>query len=264
MTNSYHFQDQVAIITGGSNGIGRATAIMMAEAGAHVFAGDIKHLSENRESFSRLDIEEVICDVRRESQVQALIEQAINKYGRIDILVNNAGIGLVKPIHQVTEAEWDACIDTNLKGTFFGCKHAIKYMLATGGGAIVNTASNAGLLPRVHDPVYSISKHAVVALTESLGLCHGKNNIRINCVCPGPVGETGMMNDDIMNAADPEGLTQSMIRASPIAAANRRMIKPEEVASAICYLASKDALMVTGTALRIDGGKSLGVPPQGN
>ncbi|MCH9655538.1 MAG: SDR family oxidoreductase [Planctomycetes bacterium] len=263
MTNSYHFQDQVAIITGGSNGIGRATAIMMAEAGAHVFAGDIKHLSENRESFSRLNIEEVTCDVRQESQVQALIEQATNKYGRIDILVNNAGIGLVKPIHQVTEAEWDACIDTNLKGTFFGCKHAIKYMLATGGGAIVNTASNAGLLPRVHDPVYSISKHAVVALTESLGLCHGKNNIRINCVCPGPVGETGMMNDDIMNAADPEGLTQSMIRASPIAAANRRMIKPEEVASAICYLASKDALMVTGTALRIDGGKSLGVPPQG-
>jgi len=262
MTNRYNFQDQVAIITGGSNGIGRATAIMMAEAGAHVFTGDIKHLAENRESFSRLDIAEVICDVRRESEVQALIEQAINKYGRIDILVNNAGIGLVKPIHQVTETEWDACIDTNLKGTFFGCKHAIKYMLATGGGAIVNTASNAGLLPRAHDPVYSISKHAIVALTESLGLCHGKDNIRINCVCPGPVSETGMMNDDIANTADPEGLTQSMIRASPIAAANRRMIKPEEIASAICYLASKDALMVSGTALRIDGGKSLGVPPQ--
>ncbi|MFK7777516.1 MAG: SDR family oxidoreductase [Gimesia sp.] len=263
MTNQYNFQDQVAVITGGSNGIGRATAIMMAEAGAHVFVGDRNHLEQNKESFSRLDITEVNCDVRNESEVQALIEQVINKYGRIDILVNNAGIGLVKPIHQVTEAEWDACIDTNLKGTFFGCKHAIKYMLATGGGAIVNTASNAGLLPRVHDPVYSISKHAIVALTESLGLCHGKDNIRVNCVCPGPVGETGMMDNDIANASDPESLTQSMIRASPIAAANGRMIKPEEVASAICYLASKDALMVSGTALRIDGGKSLGVPPQG-
>ncbi len=251
------------MITGGGNGIGRATAIMMAEAGAHVFAGDVNHLEENRETFSRLEIVEIVCDVRQESEVQALIEAAVSKYGKIDILVNNAGIGLVKPIHQVTESEWDACIDTNLKGTFFGCKHAIKYMLATGGGAIINTASNAGLLPRVHDPVYSISKHAVVALTESLGLCHGKDNIRVNCVCPGPVGETGMMNDDLANAADPEGLTQLMIRASPIAAAHRRMIKPQEVASAICYLASKDALMVTGTALRIDGGKSLGVPPQG-
>lgn len=263
MTNQYNLQDQIAIITGGSNGIGRATAIMMAEAGAHVFAGDVKHLEANRETFARLGIIEVVCDVRRESEVQALIEQAISKYARIDILVNNAGIGLVKQIHQVTEMEWDACIDTNLKGTFLGCKHAIKSMLKSGGGAIVNTASNAGLLPRGHDPVYSISKHAVVALTESLGLCHGKDNIRVNCVCPGPVGETGMMNDDIANAADPEGLTQSMIRASPIAAANKRMITPQEVASAICYLASKDALMVTGTALRIDGGKSLGVPPQG-
>ncbi len=262
MTNRYNFQNQVAIITGASDGIGRATAIMMAEAGAHVFAGDIKHLTENRELFAGLEIIEVTCDVRRESDMQALIEQAINKYDKIDILVNNAGIGLVKPIHQVTEPEWDACIDTNLKGTFLGCKHAIKHMLTTGGGSIVNTASNAGLLPRAHDPVYSISKHAIVALTESLGLCHGKDNIRINCVCPGPVGKTGMMNDDIANAENPDALIQSMIQASPIAAANQRMIQPEEVASAICYLASQDALMVSGTSLRIDGGKSLGVPPQ--
>lgn len=262
MTNKYHFQDQIAVITGAGNGIGRATAIMMAEAGAHVYAGDIKHLEENKEAFTRLGIVEVTCNVRLESDVQNLIGQATNQFGRIDVLVNNAGIGLVKQIDQVTEAEWDACVDTNLKGTFFGCKHAIKSMLKTGGGAIVNTASNAGLLPRAHDPVYSISKHAVVALTKSLGLCHGKDNIRVNCVCPGPVGETGMMNDDIANSADPEGLVQSMISASPIAASNKRMIQPEEVASAICYLASNDALMVSGTALRIDGGKSLGVPPQ--
>ncbi|HAH43467.1 SDR family oxidoreductase [Gimesia sp.] len=264
MQNQYQFENQIVVITGAGNGIGRATAIMMAEAGAHVFAGDLNHLPENQETFSRLGITAVKCDVRQESDVQKLIEQAVQQHGRIDILVNNAGIGMVKPIHQVTEAEWDACIDTNLKGTFLGCKHAIRNMLATGGGTIVNTASNAGLLPRAHDPVYSISKHAVVALTESLGLCHGKDNIRINCVCPGPVGETGMMNADIASATDPEGLTQSMIRASPIAAANKRMISPREVASAICYLASKDAVMVTGTAIRIDGGKSLGVPPQGN
>ncbi|WP_417385258.1 SDR family NAD(P)-dependent oxidoreductase [Gimesia sp.] len=264
MQNQYQFENQIVVITGAGNGIGRATAIMMAEAGAQVFAGDLNHLPENQEMFLRLGITEVKCDVRQEADIQALIEKAVHQHGRIDVLVNNAGIGMVKPIHDVTEAEWDACIDTNLKGTFLGCKHAIRHMLSTGGGSIVNTASNAGLLPRAHDPVYSISKHAVVALTESLGLCHGKDNIRINCVCPGPVGETGMMNADISSAADPEGLIQSMIRASPIAAANKRMISPQEVASAICYLASKDALMVTGTAIRIDGGKSLGVPPQQN
>ena len=264
MQNQYQFKDQVVVITGAGNGIGRATAIMMAESGAHVLAGDLNHLPENQETFSRLGITEVKCDVRQEADIQALIDQAVQQYGQIDVLVNNAGIGMVKPIHQVSVEEWDACIDTNLKGTFLGCKHAIRHMLASGGGSIINTASNAGLLPRAHAPVYSISKHAVVALTESLGLCHGKDNIRINCVCPGPVGETGMMNADISNAADPEALIQSMIRASPIAAANKRMISPQEVASAICYLASNDASMVTGTSIRIDGGKSLGVSPQSN
>ena len=190
-----------------------------------------------------------------------MIDGAVEKWGRLDILVNNAGIGMVKPITDVSEEDWDNCVDTNLKGPFFGSKHAVRHMQETGGGVIVNTASNAGLLPRSHDPVYSISKMALVAMTKSLALCHAKDQIRVNCVCPGPVGETGMMNADLERAEDRETAISQFIHASPIARACGRMISPDEVAEAILYLASDAATMVTGTAVAIDGGKSLGVPP---
>jgi NAD(P)-dependent dehydrogenase (short-subunit alcohol dehydrogenase family) len=202
-----------------------------------------------------------MCDVRFEDQVRSLIESAVRHTGRLDILVNNAGVGLPKPITDVTEEEWDRCLDTNLKGTFFGCKHGISAMQKCGGGAIVNIASNAGILPRAHDPVYSISKQAVVALTKSLALCHAKDRIRINAVCPGPVGETEMVESEIRASADPDAARRKLISASPLAAAYDRMETPEEIAQAVLYLASEAAMMVTGTCLAIDGGKSLGVPP---
>lgn len=252
---------RVAVITGGANGIGRATALLLARHSARVFVGDFRLLDENAALFESLDIHQQACDVRREAELAALIDGAVSAAGRIDILVNNAGIGMVKPITEVTEADWDACIDTNVKGAFFGSKHAIRHMQRTGGGAIVNTASNAGLLPRAHDPVYSISKMALVAMTKSLALCHARDRIRINCVCPGPVGETGMMNADLEKSADPAALARKMIDASPLARAHGRMISREEVAQSILYLVSDAACMVTGTAIAIDGGKSLGVPP---
>jgi 3-oxoacyl-[acyl-carrier protein] reductase len=254
-------KNRVAVVTGGANGIGRATALMLARHGARVFVGDFTLLPENAETFRQLGIHEQTCDVRQESDLQQLIDGAAKTGGRLDILVNNAGIGMVKPITEVTEADWDACIDTNLKGAFFGAKHAVRHMQRGGGGAIVNTASNAGLLPRAHDPVYSISKMALVGLTKSLALCHARDRIRVNCVCPGPVGDTGMMNTDLAKAADPEATKSSFIAASPLAKAFRRMITPDEVAESILYLVSDAAAMVTGTSIAIDGGKSLGVPP---
>lgn len=253
---------RVAVVTGAAGGIGRATAILLAEHGARVTAADFKLDSTNDEPYRKLGITQTLCDVRREEPLQKLIDETVTRFGRIDILVNNAGIGMVAPITEVSESDWDNCIDTNLKGPFFGSKHAIRHMQKTGGGAIVNTASNAGLLPRAHDPVYSISKLALVGLTKSLALCHAKDRIRINAVCPGPVEETGMMNDDLAAAADPEALRRQMIAASPLARAEGRMIRPEEVAAAILYLVSDAAAMVTGTAIAIDGGKSLGVPPK--
>jgi NAD(P)-dependent dehydrogenase (short-subunit alcohol dehydrogenase family) len=117
------------------------------------------------------------------------------------------------------------------------------------------------LLPRSHDPVYSISKMALVGLTRSLALCLASDRIRVNAVCPGPVGDTAMMNADLDSVADPGALTESMIAASPLAAAWDRMISPEEIAASVLFLVSDQSAMITGTSIGIDGGKSLGVPP---
>jgi NAD(P)-dependent dehydrogenase (short-subunit alcohol dehydrogenase family) len=253
---------KVLVVTGGESGIGRATALRLARAGWRVVVGDVRLLAENDTPYRELEIHRQVTDVRHEADIAALIQHAVTTHGRLDGLVNNAGVGLVKPITDVTEDEWDRCLDTNLKGAFFGCKHAIPRLREAGGGAIVNVASNAGLLPRAHDPVYSISKLALVGLTKSLALCHAGERIRVNCVCPGPVEETGMMNTDLDRAADRAATRQAFIAASPGARAFGRMITPDEVACSIEYLLSDAAVMVTGTAIAIDGGKSLGVPPK--
>ncbi|HEY2250233.1 MAG TPA: SDR family oxidoreductase [Planctomycetaceae bacterium] len=261
-------RDRVAVVTGAASGIGRATALLLAGNGARVFAGDYAPLAENEALFAAAGIVPSVCDVRREDHVAALIESAAQGSGRIDVLVNSAGVGLVKQIPDVTEAEWDACLDTNLKGVFLACKHAIRRMRSGSshaqgpGGAIVNIASNAGLLPRAHDPVYSISKAALVALTRSLALCHAADRIRVNAVCPGPVEATRMMDADLDQALDRHAAVRNLLAASPLAKAHARMISPAEVAEAVLYLVSDASQMVTGTALAIDGGKSLGVPPR--
>ncbi len=252
-----------AVVTGGASGIGRACAVMLAKMGACVTVGDLDELAENREPFEQLGIQFAVCDVRREPAVQNLVEQSCDEEGRLHILVNNAGIGMIKPITEVSEAEWDRVLDTNLKGAFFGCKHAIPRMKPLG-GAIVNVASNAGLLPRAHDPVYSTSKGALVALTKSLALCHSVDRIRINAVCPGPVADTRMMNNDLSSRSDPDAARASYIAASPLAQSEGRMIRPDEIASAVAYLVRDESAMVTGTMIAIDGGKSLGVPPAPN
>lgn len=256
-----NLQGRVAIVTGGVSGIGRAAALLLARHGASVFVGDVHQPAENDEPFSRLGIHQQGCDVRSDADVRALVERAAAKGGGLHIVVSNAGVVLPKPLAEVSEAEWDRCLDTNLKGGFLLCKHAIPHLKAAGGGAVVFTSSNAGLLPRAHDPVYCTSKAALVALAQALGLAHAPDRIRFNAVCPGPVSGTGIMDADLADAADPKTAAARMIAASPLAQAAGRMITPEEVAQAILYLVSDAAAMVTGTALRIDGGKSLGVPP---
>ncbi len=252
---------KVAIVTGASFGIGQAAAIALAKSGADVYCGDIATNDENEELFAELGIFQRPCDVTDESDVIGLIEQAVSPSGNLNILVNNAGVGLVKQIPDVTESEWDHVMGVNLKGAFLCCKHAIPYMQPSG-GSIINLASNAGLLPRAHDPVYSTSKGALVAFTKSLALCHSKDRIRVNSVCPGPVGETRMMLRDLEASGDFEAAYQATMAASPIAQAEGRMIHVDEVAAAILYLASDEARFVTGTDIAIDGGKSLGVPPE--
>lgn len=254
------FDDTAAVVTGAASGIGRAIARRLAEGGARVVGCDFNRVETDERQDAELGIEMMSCDVRDESQLAQVVDRAAER-GKMRILVNNAGIGMVKPIEEVTSEDWDRCLDTNLRGAFFGCKLAIPHMRAAGGGSIVNIASNAGLLPRAHDPVYSISKGALVSLTRSLALCHSVDRIRVNSICPGPVGETRMMNADLDQAADRDAAVQNFILASPLARAHARMISPQEVAAAAWYLVSPESAMVTGTHIAIDGGKSLGVPP---
>ena len=254
--------NQTAVVTGASSGIGRATAIALAKAGATVFAGDLKLRDQTSAEFAELGIHEQQCDVQSLADLQSLINDAAEQTGRLDILVNNAGIIMVGQLDEISENEWDRCLDTNLKAAFFGTKFALLHMRNSGGGSIVNTASNAGILPRAHDPVYSISKLALVGLTKSLALCHSKDSIRVNCVCPGPVGDTEIMEEGLATFENRDAAVKQMIDASPLAREAGRMISPDEVAKSILYLVSDAAKMVTGTSIAIDGGKSLGVPPK--
>ena len=253
---------RVALVTGGASGIGRATSLLLAQHGARVFVGDFQLRSENDTAFRAARIHQQACDVRKSDDISRLVDAAISAAGGVDILVNNAGIVLVRQIPETSEVDWDAVFDTNFKAAFLFARLVIPSMRARGGGAIVNVSSNAGLLPRAHDPVYSTSKGALNAFTRSLALSHAADRIRVNAVCPGPVSETGIMNADLSKSSDPAATAQRMIDASPLARAFGRMITPEEVAQAILYLVSNAAAMVTGACLPIDGGKSLGVPPQ--
>ena len=257
--NANSLSGKTAVITGTASGIGRAVAIMLANNGAKVFGGDIAAATGNNTTFAELNIITTNCDVTAEQDVIRLIEMAADHSGKIDILVNNAGVGMVKQIPDVSEEDWDFCMGVNVKGPFLCSKHAIRYM--SDGGSIINISSNAGLLPRAHDPVYSTSKGALIALTRSLALCHSPDQIRVNAVCPGPVGETVMMDQGLQETGDPTAAYQSTVAASPIARAAGRMIHVDEIAAAVLYLAGDAALMVTGTSIAIDGGKSLGVPP---
>jgi NAD(P)-dependent dehydrogenase (short-subunit alcohol dehydrogenase family) len=252
---------RVAVITGGSSGIGRAVAVALARQGVLVFIGDLLIREENRQLFSELGIAQDACDVRCADEIQRWIDSVIERAGGIDILINNAGIVMVKQIPDTTVAEWDKCLDTNLKSAFLTSRLVIPSMKDRGGGVIVNIASNAGILPRAHDPVYSTSKGALLSFTRSLALCHSVDRIRVNAVCPGPVSDTEIINQTIANMPDPSLATGQLIDASPLARALGRMISPDEVAQAVLYLVSDAATMVTGTAIAIDGGKSLGVPP---
>ena len=253
-------EGKVAIVTGGASGIGRATALLLAKEGARVYVGDYKIGTHVAAEFEKARIHLQPCDVRNSEDVARLVGAAVSAAGGVDILVNNAGIVMVGQIPELSEADWDACLDTNLKAAFLFARSVIPSMKERGGGVIVNISSNAGLLPRAHDPIYSTSKGAINALTRSLALSHAPDRIRVNAVCPGPVAETGIMDADLAKAVDPAATAQRMIDASPLAKGFGRMITPEEVAEAVLYLASDAAAMVTGTCIAIDGGKSLGVP----
>src|SRR4029077_3046384 len=251
--NNKTFSGKVALVTGGTSGIGKATAIEFARAGAkvvltgrrekegaHVVA-EIKKLGS--------DAEFVCGDVTKDADVKAMVDFTADKFGQLDIAFNNAGVEWVGPLDQATEAEYRRVFDTNVWGVLNSMRHEIPMMLKNGGGAIVNTSSVAGHVGFPQVSVYIASKHAVEGLTKSVALEFAKQNIRINAVAPGPIA-TEMWD---RFAGDKE-VSAQVISTVPVA----RLGTSEDIAAAVLYLASDAAKFTTGTSLVVDGGVVAG------
>jgi NAD(P)-dependent dehydrogenase (short-subunit alcohol dehydrogenase family) len=253
---------RVAIVTGGASGIGLATARSLAGDGAAVYLA-VRDLERGRravdESSPGLDLRLVEMDVTDAVAVGAAFAE-MDDAGRLDIVVNNAGIDAVGRVEALSDEAWQRCIDTNLTGPFLVARAAIPRLRRAGGGVIVNVASNAGLVARADEPAYSAAKAGLLMLTRSLALAHAEDRIRVNAVCPGPVGGTGIMDRNLAAASDPPAALAGYLRRAPLAAAWGRLIEPAEVAAAIRFLCTDDAAMITGATLAIDGGKSAAGP----
>lgn len=255
------FSAKTVLVTGGSSGIGLAVVrAFLDEAASVLIASNDRERGEAAEASLGGRVRYCYVDVREAASVLGGFEALDNWFGSIDVLVNNAGVGAVGAVDEVPVRLWDECFDTNVKGAFLCCREAIPRMRRRGGGAIINIASNAGLIARARDPVYCASKAALVMFTRSMALGHAEDRVRVNAVCPGPVSHTLIMDRNTAEAQDPEAEAAGTIAAAPLARALRRMVTPEEVAEAVLYLASDAAAIVTGAVLAVDGGKSAGIP----
>lgn len=246
---------KVAIVTGGAQGMGRATALLFAREGARVLIGDVDQAEGARAA------EEIAssggtgafrpCDVSREADVEALVGEAVSRWGRLDTIFNNAGIEQpVTPTDEVTEALFDRVIGINLKGTFFGCKHAIRAMLRNGGGTIVNNSSVSAFANVGGNVSYASSKGAVMSLTRVLAIEYARRNIRVNAICPGVI-DTPMNQRNKERSADPDAVEEKWRAITPLG----RMGTGEEIAQTVLYLASDQSSFTTGVGLLIDGGR---------
>ncbi len=248
------FSGKTAVVLGATAGIGRATALAFAAAGARVVIsglgtqeGRAVEADARRAGAEALFIE---ADVTRAAEVRAVIDGAAGKFGRIHAAVNNAGIeGRFGPVEAASEEDFDRIIGVNLKGVWHGLKYEIPHMLAHGGGAIVNTASSAGVTGIAHIALYTASKHGVVGLTKAVALELARSRVRVNAVAPGPV-DTGLLHRMVAGQIDVEAIAASV----PMG----RISQPEEIAGAIVWLCSDAASYVTGHTLVIDGGLTVG------
>ena len=245
---------QTAFVVGATAGIGRAAAIAFAEAGANVVLVGLG-VADGREVQSEVraaGVEGMFieADVTRTTEMATAFARAAERFGRVHMAVNNAGIeGRFGPVQDATDDDFDRIIGVNLKGIWHGMKYQIPHMLANGGGAIVNTASSAGVTGIANIAIYTASKHGVVGLTKAAALELAKSNIRVNCIAPGPV-DTGLLHRMVAGQID-----LSVIAASvPMG----RVAQPVEAARAIVWLCSDAASFVTGHTLVVDGGLTVG------
>lgn len=242
--------NKVAVVTGAAAGIGEAVARVLVREGAKVVVADCDGALAEKVASSLGDAAiSAQADVSNSQDVKAMIEFAASRFGRIDILVNNAGFGIRGNVVATEEADWDALMAVNLKGVYLCSKYAIPVMAAGGGGAIVNTASNLASVGLPDRAAYVASKGGVAALTRAMAIDHAAEQIRVNCVAPGPTRST-YFDRMIATHEDPEGFVAGLGARSPM----NRMGTPAEIANVILWLASEEASFVTGAMYTVDGG----------
>lgn len=245
-------QGKVVIITGGTDGIGKAIAVTFAKEGARIMmvARDEAKGRAAQEEVSKFgEATYLKVNVSDSSQVRGMVEETVQRYGRIDILVNNAATCPPGDVVTTSEETWDQVIDANLKGVFLCCKYAIPQMKKVGGGVIVNIGSINSLMAMENEAAYDASKGGVLMLTRAIALDFAKSNIRANCICPGAI-ETTMLQASLDTAPDPKAARQAITQKHPL----RRTGLPQEIALAALFLATDDSSFVTGAAIPVDGG----------
>lgn len=244
-------KDKVVIVTGAGSGIGKSSALAMAEAGAKVVLADVSAAAGNAVLDLMLERGHealfVPTDISEESDVKNLVDRTVESFGRLDCAFNNAGVeGAMRPLHEIDATEFEQTLAVNLRGTFLCIKYEVLAMRASGSGAIVNMSSVMGCVGGENMAAYSASKFGVVGLTKSAALDYAQQGIRVNAVCPGVV-ETPMFTNKV--AAQP-GVLDAVLPAIPA----QRLASPDEIAQAALWLCSDMASFVTGVAMPIDGG----------
>jgi len=244
-------EGRVAVITGGSRGIGRATVERFVQEGAHVITGS----TVKPEQAFGAGVQWQRLDMRLQTSVTALIQRAIDDYGRLDILVNNAGIEVEETTEHSSDDDWRRLTNINMRGVFEATRAAIPAMRSGGGGAIVNLGSISAFLSDPNLALYNASKAWVVSFTRSVAVDHGKDGIRCNAVCPGWI-MTDMLMQTFGLAEDVDAAIQDATTKHPLG----RLGEPRDIANAILWLTSDEAAFVSGTTLIVDGALTAGAP----
>jgi NAD(P)-dependent dehydrogenase (short-subunit alcohol dehydrogenase family) len=255
-------KDKAALVTGGSSGLGEASAIRLAEEGCRVMvagrdetrlravvAAMVAAASAAGASADAARFAWVTGDVRSVADCRRVVDETVARFGRIDVLVHSAGVWIEKPTLEMTEDDWDTVVDICLKGTFFTDQAALRHMVPQGGGVIVNFASDSGHHGEPGAAPYAAAKAGVIMMSRTLAHDHGPDQVRVVCISPGII-DTPMLAKATAESDDPEAYAAAQTDGYPLG----RIGRPEEVAAAVAFMASDEASFVDGVSLLVDGG----------